>query len=448
MQVGQTSPSFLPNFKTNVNNINAQVDPVAVAMFGNANTNTNNDVIFTQEMANIANATTNQPNMDQSFTHNLMTEAGTTSMNHILSYPSTSPNNQTMMDTSSGSPIAQDVILNSTSVTMNSSPSVSIIPPPIPAPTTGLGGMSSDIILNPTVSPTMMCHSSTDQTNLIAPQASSVLTCHSMPTQNVLNNLMQPIPPANEPIHISRSSPVAVKNMILNAAADILSSRPSNMSAESTIDALISLNSNGMLNEQQTTVPSMMMTQANATVSPNGVLIPNGSEMPSTNLTERICHNSPPLDQRIPMFTTETSPLTSNPIIQNSELTNIVTQQDLINQELRNDQLRRVTQDIITDYQKIQKINNAAVAAAAASQESLLQAVALVRNDMQQTKNGVMPDMQMQPNPIGVGAVVQQQPNTTTAANIPQDIAIMSDNDLIRYINPSCFDQGEFYASY
>lgn len=38
----------------------------------------------------------------------------------------------------------------------------------------------------------------------------------------------------------------------------------------------------------------------------------------------------------------------------------------------------------------------------------------------------------------------QQQPNTTTA-NIPQDIAIMSDNDLISYINPSCFDQGTLF---
>lgn len=42
-------------------------------------------------------------------------------------------------------------------------------------------------------------------------------------------------------------------------------------------------------------------------------------------------------------------------------------------------------------------------------------------------------------------------PTTATAVatapqppgNIPQDLTIMSDNDLIRYINPSCFDQGK-----
>lgn len=52
-------------------------------------------------------------------------------------------------------------------------------------------------------------------------------------------------------------------------------------------------------------------------------------------------------------------------------------------------------------------------------------------------------EMQMQVAP----QVVVQTPNTTTASttNIPQDIATMSDNDLIRYINPSCFDQGKWF---
>lgn len=31
---------------------------------------------------------------------------------------------------------------------------------------------------------------------------------------------------------------------------------------------------------------------------------------------------------------------------------------------------------------------------------------------------------------------------TTATGTIPQDIATMSDHDLISYINPSCFDQG------
>lgn len=34
--------------------------------------------------------------------------------------------------------------------------------------------------------------------------------------------------------------------------------------------------------------------------------------------------------------------------------------------------------------------------------------------------------------------------NPQTTGNIPQDLTIMSDNDLISYINPSCFDQGNW----
>lgn len=42
----------------------------------------------------------------------------------------------------------------------------------------------------------------------------------------------------------------------------------------------------------------------------------------------------------------------------------------------------------------------------------------------------------------GIQTPQPQQP-TTNANTIPQDITTMSDNDLISYINPSCFDQGK-----
>lgn len=42
----------------------------------------------------------------------------------------------------------------------------------------------------------------------------------------------------------------------------------------------------------------------------------------------------------------------------------------------------------------------------------------------------------------GIQTQQPQQP-TTNANAIPQDITTMSDNDLISYINPSCFDQGK-----
>lgn len=78
-------------------------------------------------------------------------------------------------------------------------------------------------------------------------------------------------------------------------------------------------------------------------------------------------------------------------------------------------------------------------------QDSLLQAVSLVpkliKTDDVAAAAAAVAEMQMQVVPQNV---VVQTPNTTTSGstNIPQDIATMSDNDLIRYINPSCFDQG------
>lgn len=85
-----------------------------------------------------------------------------------------------------------------------------------------------------------------------------------------------------------------------------------------------------------------------------------------------------------------------------------------------------------------------------ASQASLLQAVALVPKDMQQIQqsNALSDVLQHQRKQQQQHQMQQQQqPISTTTANIPQDIAIMSDNDLISYINPSCFDQGEFCLS-
>lgn len=44
-------------------------------------------------------------------------------------------------------------------------------------------------------------------------------------------------------------------------------------------------------------------------------------------------------------------------------------------------------------------------------------------------------------NVTNVATVTTANPGTN--GNIP-DLTTMSDNDLIRYINPSCFDQGTF----
>lgn len=67
------------------------------------------------------------------------------------------------------------------------------------------------------------------------------------------------------------------------------------------------------------------------------------------------------------------------------------------------------------------------------TQESLLEAVSLQRIEMNKEKS-IASQLQNMQNP----------PNTTTAS-IPQELTIMSDNDLISYINPSCFDTGKWF---
>lgn len=76
-------------------------------------------------------------------------------------------------------------------------------------------------------------------------------------------------------------------------------------------------------------------------------------------------------------------------------------------------------------------------------QESVLQAVSLVRTDIP-SANQKLTQAQLS-NVINGGAVANAtatttgQPTTQTGT-IPQDIATMSEHDLISYINPSCFE--------
>lgn len=75
-------------------------------------------------------------------------------------------------------------------------------------------------------------------------------------------------------------------------------------------------------------------------------------------------------------------------------------------------------------------------------QESVLQAVSLVRNDI---PNGGQKMTQAQLTNVINGAAANAtttttgQPTTQTGT-IPQDITTMSEHDLISYINPSCFE--------
>lgn len=227
---------------------NSDVVPMFV---GNANNVT--DVMFNNPMRQLntpmaTNATTEQQiqhTLDQtntfSTTHqSLMTEAGTAAgtLNHILSYPNSVPSNILNTSPTNNSPLSQDVMLNSQPAAAMTTPMIN--PNATPSPLAPVTIQSeSDIILNPTISPTMMCNPNGDAlTNQVAIGDSPMLSANISTTQQtttsdaILTNLMQPMS--------IKQSANEVKNMILNAAADILSSEPHSITTETTMNALIS----------------------------------------------------------------------------------------------------------------------------------------------------------------------------------------------------------------
>lgn len=240
------------------------------------------DLIFSNQNVSTAPTTTDQlqQTIEQAtaFTsahQGLMTEAGTANnLNHILSFPNgVSAMSSTMMNTSptSNSPLSQDVMLNSQpAAAMNSSPNgnTSSITSITPIVTTQ---SESDIIMNPTISPTMMCNPAGDA-NTLMPNSVAIgdtpMMTASIPTTQqtttsdaILNNLIQPMS--------IKQSASEVKNMILNAAADILSSEPNSITTETTMNALISLS------QEQSSSP----TQPQSTSPPNLISMHEGQSI-------------------------------------------------------------------------------------------------------------------------------------------------------------------------
>lgn len=228
-----------------------------------------------------------QPTMEQQTTvfaqQALMTEAGTaTGLNHMLSFPSTttqaispsilatSPTNQ--------SPLSADVMLNTQPIpSINTSPTMLTVEP-VNNPT-----IESDIIMNSTISPSMMCSTATaDSANLISNSVAigdaPMLAAPAQPTSEaLLNNLIQPMS--------IKQSDAVVKNMILNAAAEILSSEPNSITPETATNALMSLNTEqaAQATPQHASPPSItnILTHSDSTSSVvvlagNNKLIQNG----------------------------------------------------------------------------------------------------------------------------------------------------------------------------
>lgn len=288
-----TNPSTTANtasLLTKINEIKAQVEATPLYTASTAATDNETDAMFANELANLNTAvnaitTTNQLNQNVYEAQVLMTEAGTAAaaLNEILTYPSnTNAVAPRILSPSppSTSPLASDVMLNAASAASISSGA--LIPSAVGtssalSPLT-INQPESDIILNPTISPTMMCTTTGDTNPLLNSQVTvgdpTILTV-TLPTTTsqtnsaYFNNLMQPLTMKTN----------AVKNMILNAAADILSSEPNSINPETTMNALMSLNTAPLMTQENQPIPqptTLAVTTANLT---GGIVsMPNGTQ--------------------------------------------------------------------------------------------------------------------------------------------------------------------------
>lgn len=171
---------------------------------------------------------------------------------NLFSQQLTSPNSQQqanfnvteIIDSPNHSPLSQDIILNSQSVV------VSLQNDDLASQQQGIN-MSSDIILNSTVSPTMMCQTSPD------PMLNTITSMNQQSQEIILNTMLPSVALHKQPS-------VAVKNMILNAAAEILTSQQTHTPITTggpmneLISSLTPITTN-MLAEQ---TQNMIMTQA------------------------------------------------------------------------------------------------------------------------------------------------------------------------------------------
>lgn len=87
--------------------------------------------------------------------------------------------------------------------------------------------------------------------------------------------------------------------------------------------------------------------------------------------------------------------------------------------------------------------NDSQLAVTTRPQDSVLQAVALIQKQTQKADAQNALTTTIAANVTNIVTVPSTVPTATTSGPFGHDITTMSDNDLISYINPSCFDQGK-----
>lgn len=339
----------------------------------------------------------------------------------ILSQPShSSPINQDLMSNmrhnlSLSQQVSQDIIMASQPnsnemMNQNASPSNQNNSP-----------SSHDMLLSSQVSPNMMCQSSMSTSNVMleihqVTQAmnnnilNAALNATSQDVTDMMNssNLMQR---STQDVH--KSPPVAVKNMILNAAAEILTSQQTPIT-ESAMNALMT--SATLLNDN-TPPPNqspMIITQA-----------PSAPQSELQQQTDQ---------QRINDALCQTN---QQPTLLDQHINNIMNQQmessmmaSNVQQMLNASQSRQY--NVATSQTPQSMMNNVSLPQASASQILSSQELCNAVNQQIQLRQAEQNYLQAVAQSEAVNQGMRNDGNFST----------MTDNDLLSYIDPTSFDNG------
>ncbi|XP_062539597.1 nuclear factor of activated T-cells 5 isoform X2 [Armigeres subalbatus] len=370
----------------------------------------------------------------------------------VLSHPSSNPPPMTtsppMMQTdivSPGNPAnrtppSQDVMLNAQPpIAITSQANLVLAPSPgsneaSPHPHSSL---SPELILNPTVSPTSMICSPVNAT-VAATAAAAVAAAaavsegKNMFTNQVLNNM------AAVAANIIESQPKqttqAVQDIILNAAAEILTSQEPSVTTQNTINALITMNAQEMM-----TTSCQPQTQHN--------LLPQCQPTPMVSESMAEALQQQQQEQMVQNLITESLQQQQQQTTE-SLMANLVNQQQ--QQQNQSQQPAPEQMDIggailpLTVQQPPQQpmdttgtlmgINPMLHQQQTQQQQQTPMITGVIMQQQQQQQ------MQTQTNAPPTQQQQTQQQQQQPPANIPQELTIMSDNDLISYINPNAFD--------
>lgn len=297
--------------------------------------------------------------------------------------------------------------------------------------------ISPDIILNPTISPTsMMCTPSNATVAATAAAAVAAAAAASdgasLLSNQVFNNMAAVA--ANMIENQPQETTQAVQEIILNAAAEILTSQEPSVTTQSTINALISMNAQEMMTTSCQPQTQAIMSQQTlmSQCQPTSMIAETMANVLQHQQQQQIVHN---------MLTESLHQHQQQQQATESLMLNLAAAAAASHQNLHASPGGSLVQQQPVPEQM--DIGNPIMSSTVTSTQH--QQPPQQPMDTTPTPNLVQTQMVVETMP-GVQDQQQQQQQVVTVtsvganASIPQELTIMSDNDLISYINPNAFD--------